>query len=214
MRDKQSVTGGGFAVPAGFSILAYADLHYVSEEEKELMRHPPASDVVVLLGDISKQSAELIADAAKETNTPVLYILGNHDDRGQYKLVDGVRNADGQLLEVDGVLFAGMSGGPRYKRGTQFMRTQEEASYVLSSLPPCNILLTHEGPYHMFRQDVPHEGFAGIDEYLKEKKPSLHLFGHQHVRASGKIYETQYVCVYRCSLITVIDGKVIEKHMF
>lgn len=127
---------------------------------------------------------------------------------GQLTTVEQAIDLDGKIVEISGVSFGGMAGGPRYKRGTQMMRTQEEADSLLSSLPPCDILITHEGPYHLFHEDTPHEGFLAIDTYIEKKHPALHLFGHQHIRYTGRVKDTITVCVYRAALITFPDFSI------
>lgn len=82
MKRDNNLAGGVDCTPAGLSILAIADLHYMSEDDYFFIDNLPDCDVVLLLGDISKQVAKRITDNASVKHTPVLYVLGNHDDRG------------------------------------------------------------------------------------------------------------------------------------
>ena len=198
---KMNAAGCGKEPAAGLSLLVFADLHYVSDEDCMLIDNLPPCDIVLMLGDISRQTSERICRSADKNRIRVLYVLGNHDDRGQLDSIPNAVNVDGRVMDVCCMRFGGAAGGPRYKRGTQVMRTQEEMDALLDTLPPCGILLTHDGPYHLFRDDVPHEGFRGIDRYLKKKQPSLLLYGHQHVFDIREIYGTKTACIYRCAMV-------------
>ena len=87
------------------TILAVADLH--SRHVEIPNNHP---DVVLLLGDISFQTVETLD---KLFSCPKLGVLGNHDGP-DYLQGTSILNVHAQVVEVEGIRFAGFSGAPRY----------------------------------------------------------------------------------------------------
>ena len=65
----------------------------------------------------------------------------------------------------------------------------------------CDILVSHETGYHYLKEDMAHEGFIGIDNYLKTYKPKYHIFGHYHNNHYFKKYNTSCYYVFQCSLL-------------
>ena len=191
-------------------MLAIADLHYITEEEWALLeRAADGVDVVLLLGDIEPYDARRIR-AVTPDHIRCLYVLGNHDRWGQYDELFGLEDMDGRVVSVkNGIRIAGLSGAPRYKDDPSWaMRTQEEMAEKALSVPAADILITHDSPYHYLNPNHSHEGYGGIDEYLKRNCPSLHLFGHHHIMHEGFYGTSKCVCIFRCALVDVRTGEV------
>ena len=182
------------------NVLAIADLHTTTYREIERIieiEKEEDYDCVILLGDICREDAEKIAENADE---PCFCVSGNHDKVGQY---DGIRNLediDGKTVVVNGVRISGVSGSLRYKPGDFCMRTEDEVREVLSGIGNTDILVSHESPYHLMNPNKTHGGFLAISDFLKEKKPKVHLFGHHHEPYEEMRDDVYEICVYKVGI--------------
>lgn len=180
-----------------------ADLHMCFYEDvrkiKEVLRSEPY-DCVIFLGDIMAEDIKEFVPCAG--GRPCLYILGNHDEWGQNNNIPGLTYIDGRTVSVNGVRISGVSGGPKYKEGPYGMRTEEEVREALSHIEDTDILISHESPYHLLNPNRSHAGFQAISDFLDEKRPPLHIFGHHHIDHEEIRNSTREVCVYGCAVIT------------
>lgn len=77
----------------------------------------------------------------------------------------------------------------------------------MSRLPAADVLLSHDQPYFESRINGmnyidPHEGLAGLADYIREKHPQIHIHGHLHWQYdkinNGNCRE---ICLYQYALI-------------
>ena len=106
-------------------ILAIADEISPFVYSENFPKNLPPFDLVLSAGDMPGHVLEFIA--TRLTKTQPIYVLGNH--REEYlrsddpetaqlvKLPGGCLNVHGRVLEVGGVLIAGVEGSPRYRSG-------------------------------------------------------------------------------------------------
>ena len=88
------------------------------------------------------------------------------------------------------------------------MHTQEEIIDLVDLLPACDILLSHEGPEVAWENGVAHEGYKGINKYLKEKKPKLLIHGHRH---KNRIYLCEgvlCVSIYKYATLDIENMRI------
>lgn len=162
-----------------------------SKERKELL-----SDVGLILsaGDLDADYLEFLVTML---NVPLVYVRGNHDGDYDRKPPEGCINADGRLVEVEGIRILGLGGSMRYKDDAGDMYTEDEmrrritrmrstvfrdvVAGRISTRRDLDILLTHapcKGYGDM--DDLPHTGFECFNELLERHRPQLHVYGHVH----------------------------------
>ena len=191
-------------------ILTIADLHSCFPEDMEAIENISKNkyDCVILLGDIFENDVENIVKAVSPK--PCYYVLGNHDRNGQNNGIDGLICMDGEKIEINGITLGGVSGGPRYKQGDFAMRTEKEIEEQLNKIGYVDILISHESPYHLMSNNTSHSGFEAITDYILEKHPYMHIFGHHHWQEETVLSDTLEYCIYKVAIVSS-DGKV--KHI-
>jgi Icc-related predicted phosphoesterase len=155
-------------------------------------------DLICTLGDLDQlQIAELIAI----TNIPKIGVYGNHDS-GVYFEPLGIKNMHLETFEFGGLTFGGFEGSVRYKNDKYAkMYTQEEATELLKDFPYVDVMLAHCPPYGINDEpnDVTHQGFKALREYVETKKPKYLLHGHTYptgATMTTKLAETEIIYVY------------------
>lgn len=123
----------------------------------------------------------------------------------------GIEDLHGKATTIDGVTFAGIGGSLRYKVSGNMFLSQKESIEIAKALPPkADVLITHDQAYRKFFVDTkseyakdPHEGLAGIRDYLKKSRPEYHLYGHLHMPHTEKEWHTTGVCIYGIGLVDI-----------
>ena len=154
------------------------------EDSLILPADPITADILLSLGDIHPVTMERAADFFMPER--VFAVRGNHDSPCA-KWPRWVECLHGRTVEAFGLCFGGIDGCWRYKKTGSFLYTQEEARAVMQTLPPVDVLISHNSPasYHE-RDDGPHQGFEAITEYIDRYTPTLVLHGHQHINAQTR----------------------------
>lgn len=161
----------------------------------------PPFDIVLSAGDMPGYVLEFVA--TRLTTQPV-YVLGNHCESvirdtatGETRPIGGSINIHGRVLEVGGLLIAGIEGSARYRPGphqyTEWqmqMMTRRMAPKLLYNRArygrAVDILLTHappKGPHE--GADYPHRGIAAFNRFAKVWQPKLHVHGHVHLNGAN-----------------------------
>jgi Icc-related predicted phosphoesterase len=188
-------------------ILAIADAISPIVYSANFPKNLPAFDLVLSAGDMPGHVLEFLA--TKLTIQPV-YVLGNHSQGYLYdpqteqkNLPGGCLNAHGRVLDVGGVLIAGIEGSARYRPGPQQYSEFQMAAMTRSLAPrlawnaltkgrAVDILLTHappKGPHE--GKDFPHRGVPAFNRFVEKWRPKLHIHGHVHL--SGANAPREYV---------------------
>ena len=184
----------------------------------------PPFDLLLSAGDMPGHVLEFLA--TKLTQQPV-YVLGNHrngylfdPETDQQQLPGGCLNAHGQVLELSGVLIAGIEGSARYRPGPQ-QYTEFEMAMMVRKLAPqllwnrwhkgraVDILLTHappKGPHE--GKDYPHRGVPAFNHFLEKWQPKLHVHGHVHL--SGANAPREYVTESGIRVINAFEFTLID----
>ena len=184
-------------------ILFIADLHdFVYENINNIVNLD--FDYCMLLGDINKVHVLYISNIIKK---PCFGIVGNHD---MFNTLDGtgIENIAFKTINLDGYNILGIDGGIRYKRGMYAMYTQEELLEKCNNLPKVDILISHETGYHYLKDDLVHEGFKAIDEYILKNEPKYNIFGHYHQQYNFMKNNTRCICVYQFIILDVDTGNI------
>lgn len=163
-------------------------------------------DLVVAAGDLHFTYLSGIVDTL---DRPGVLVPGNHDpDISGYSQragmwmrsgqpVDwpgpaGFADADGRVVDVAGLRFAGLGGCVRYRSGpnqwTQAQQARRGRKLVRSARRmtrrdgrTVDVLLTHAPPRHCGDQeDGPHHGFDCLHAVVAALRPRLLVHGHIH----------------------------------
>lgn len=167
----------------------------------------PAFDLVVSAGDMPGYVLEFIAS---KVSVPVVYVIGNHHNEylqdselGTKKLPGGCQNAHGTVLEVAGLLIAGVEGSGRYREGAHQYSERQMSGFVNRMTPrllynrltkgrAADILLTHAAPKGPHEgEDFPHRGIPAFNTFVERWQPRLHIHGHVHLCGANAPREYQ-----------------------
>lgn len=198
-------------------LLLFADLH--SFDELNLSKIIQDFDYIIFLGDISASAMKTILNWFPNKKSYV--VLGNHDDQDLLNSVNSFQALMSRfesrrypvsplhLVEenLNGYKITGFDGAVESGYKKELTKTQEEA--MESDIPTADILFSHETGYHYLSDNPVHEGFHAIDQYILEKQPALHFFGHHHKDIILKKHTTICVGMYGCSIFDV-DKKIIK----
>ena len=185
------------------NILIFSDIHYkFDKEEINYINSLQNIDVVILCGDIIIEVLEII-NVKFAGKIPVYYVSGNHDDPEQYLKYPDMKNLHLKTVDINGIIFGGYEGCFKYKENNPYHKTHKESIAELKNLPHCDIFITHDVPYNIFKFPEPHCGLKGITKFIKKKKPKINLCGHVHRDKTAKIKESDIICTYRIKFITL-----------
>ncbi|MGH3156332.1 MAG: metallophosphoesterase family protein [Streptosporangiaceae bacterium] len=160
-----------------------------------------AADVVVACGDLPFSYLGYLMNGL---DVPLVFVPGNHDpDLSGYRRSragltlragmparapwpDGAINADGAIVEVAGLRFAGLGGCRRYSEGpNQYSDWQlARRAHALRRRARwrgqrVDVLLTHAPPKGVGDgADPPHLGFSALHGLVRALQPTVLLHGH------------------------------------
>ncbi len=165
-------------------------------------------DLVLACGDLPPAYLEAIRE---RLSVPLLYVLGNHDQGvhtadGTFR--DGPvggTHVDGRVVEVRGVLIAGLDGSMRYSPRGRHQYTEGEMRRKVLALTPAlwlnrlrhgrflDILITHAPPYGIHDgDDLCHTGFRAFRRLMERYRPRYLIHGHQHIYSPSGVVRTRY----------------------
>lgn len=183
-----------------FPILIIADTHNTLTEEEVIKLRNTDYQACFLLGDVGIKDLRLLRMYISFENT--YGILGNHDD---FTLLDqfNVPNIHGKKVVIKGISFIGWEGSSKYKNEEYPSFTQKESVIFSRTLQECNVLLTHDSPYHLYSHDCAHEGLKGISLYLKKNPNTINIHGHHHIHSELLYKKTNKIyAAYKCDLLS------------
>jgi hypothetical protein len=179
--------------------------------------------MVIGCGDLPYYYLEFVATAL---SVPVAYVYGNHDSRQHMSDgrtlygPEGCIALDGQVLNVNGILMAGLGGSMRYQPGAQHQYTEAEMGWRIAQMIPAlianrlrygrclDVLVAHSPPFGIHDgADLPHIGFRSFLTLMRYAKPRYLLHGHKHVYRRDTISDTRY---HRSTVVNVYPSRVIE----
>ena len=161
-------------------MIIVTDTHNMLDEDKfrEFVRMHPNYDVCFLLGD---HSAEDIRKVLKYIDKDKIYgLLGNHDYETLFDEF-GIRNINGDMININGVNILGIQGSYRYKPARFPSFSQRESIEFLNSKDKADILVCHDNKFTTENRGNPaHQGLFGITYYLYKNKVPYYIHGHIH----------------------------------
>lgn len=172
-------------------VVPYLYTAYVREQHPDI-------DLIVGCGDLPFYYLEFLVSAL---DVPLVYVRGNHDTVPQYAMngrvlydVQGGIDLHGQVMEVEGLLFAGLEGSMRYRPEVPLMYSESEMAWEVLRLVPLllwnrarygravDVLVTHSPPFQVHdREDRAHTGFRIFHRLIRRFQPRYLLHGHVHV---------------------------------
>lgn len=137
-----------------------------------------AIQLVITLGDLTRED---ILGLAYVTAIPKIGVYGNHDS-GTYMSELGIADMHLKVWDYQGLRFGGFQGCVRYKENPDaIMYMQDEAKRMMQGFPKVNVFLSHCPPRGINdEEEVAHQGFKALRQYLDEKKPAVWLHGHTY----------------------------------
>lgn len=142
-------------------------------------------DLILSCGDLNPQYLSFLASF---TQSPVLYVRGNHDDCYEQTPPEGCICIEDKIYTYKGLRIMGLGGSIRYKKGIN-QYTQRQMQHRVSRMwlqlkckKGFDILLTHSpaaGINDGF--DSVHQGFTVFNELLDTYHPA-YLFTVTYIR--------------------------------
>ncbi|MBT8216978.1 MAG: metallophosphoesterase [Acidimicrobiia bacterium] len=166
-------------------------------------------DLVIGCGDLGMDYLDYVSSAA---NACLVYVPGNHDPDLRFRApasrpgalvfdevwgnaqpddekreLAGI-NADGRIVQVNGLSIAGLGGSIRYKQGPNQYTQREMARRARNikwrarlARKPVDIFIAHSPPAGLGDEDDgPHRGFESFIPLVEALQPKLMLHGHIH----------------------------------
>jgi Icc-related predicted phosphoesterase len=175
-------------------------------------------DLLIGCGDLPFYYLEFLISAL---DARMVYVRGNHDIGPQYTAdgrvlteVPGGLDVHRRVVEVNGLLIAGLEGSIRYRPRAPYMYSEQEMRWNAWNLIPrlmmnkirhgraLDILVTHSPPagIHDLR-DPAHRGFGVLRSLIRRFRPRYLLHGHIHVYRNDvpkvtKFLDTTVINVY------------------
>jgi len=205
-------------------VLALADAVSPVVYSENFPRNLPPFDVVLAAGDLPGHLLEFVAT---KTRTPPVYVIGNHanaylrgEDPDEVRLPGGCINAHRRVVEVGGLLIAGLEGCARYRPGPhqygQFAYHAMAAGMAPQLLwqrarrgRAVDVLLTHAPPPGPHAgADWPHRGVEAFARFHRAWRPQVHVHGHVHL--SGANAPRRYVAPGGVQVINAYEFALFE----
>jgi len=156
-----------------------------------LQEYAEGVEVVISCGDLPFEYLEYIVTFL---GVPVYYVLGNHDpDEYGKEYPGGCTPLDGEIVEIEGIPVAGLSGSMLYSGGPNqysegHMRRKARALSLkfwwrkLRGKPPPRLFVAHSPPFGLGdRTDLAHIGFESFLPLIDRYEPEWWLHGHVHL---------------------------------
>lgn len=165
-------------------------------------------ELVLSCGDLPYDYLEYVVTLL---GVPLLFVRGNHDrqwvqtEEGiQPALPQGCVDLHGRVVEVKGLLIAGLEGSQRYKPGP-YQHTEREMRWYIRRLWPrlvlnrlrtgryLDILVTHAPPRGIHDQaDLCHQGFRSLVDFMDRFAPRYLVHGHVHLYGRDTRWRSTY----------------------
>lgn len=137
-------------------------------------------ELIITLGDLTRED---ILQLEQITAIPKIGVYGNHDS-GTYMPELGIWDMHLKIWDFQGLRFGGFQGCVRYKENPDaIMYTQEEASQMMANFPKVDVFLCHCPPLGINdEEEVAHQGFQALRDYIDREQPRILLHGHTYPR--------------------------------
>lgn len=160
-------------------------------------------DLIITLGDLEYTQ---IAELGMIHTVPKIGIYGNHCTPGYLEQL-GILDLHLQTTVINGITFGGFEGSPRYKNDPYAkMYTEEEAARLLKEFPAVDVFISHSPPRGINDEDdVAHQGFIALRDYIDTHQPTYFLHGHTYPTAEQLVTQYQETHIVYVSAEKIVD---------
>lgn len=188
-------------------------------EEKALYDHfnkkrVEGVDLIISCGDLDVGYLDFLMTMV---NVPMVYVLGNHDDKLVAEPPLGGISLEGRIVNFKGYKIAGLGGCLRYNNRCINMYTESEMFWHCIKLAikaklkgGIDLFITH-APAKGYGdlEDRPHMGYECFNSLLSWFKPKYMFHGHVHTNYHRYIQKEYYhpsgTTIMNCCGYKIID---------
>ena len=142
-------------------------------------------DLIISCGDLSPSYLTFFVTLC---NVPLLYVMGNHDERYEKTPPEGCICIEDDIFVYEGIRILGLGGSMQYIPNASNQYTEREMRKRVRKLwfklwrrKGFDILVTHAPAYHVNDlDDLPHQGFRVFRDLLEKYEPKFFFHGHVH----------------------------------
>jgi uncharacterized protein len=143
-------------------------------------------EMVLACGDLPP---EYLTALRHRFDTPLYYVLGNHDLRHAASPPRGCRHIDRQLLKTGGLRLLGFSGS-RWYNGNTNQYTNQQMNQFINRLRfrlwlhgGVDVVISHAPPRFIHDAEDPcHRGFRAFRWLIDKYRPRFFIHGHIHAQ--------------------------------
>lgn len=167
-------------------ILSVADT--VTQKLLEPFGGGPSIDGIELILACGDLPPEYLSALKQRYDTPLLYVLGNHDLRYGESPPAGCVHIDRRIVTVGETKITGFSGS-RWYNGNINQYTEKQMSGFIRKMRfslwrngGVDLVMTHAPPRFIHDEEDPcHRGFRVFRGFIDKYKPRYFIHGHIHV---------------------------------
>jgi Icc-related predicted phosphoesterase len=185
------------------------------ENAAHLRRRYHDVELLISCGDLPATYLEFITSVL---NVPLFFVRGNHDT-GYDESPPGGENLHRQIIQYQGLTFAGLEGSMRYN-DSPIQYTENEMTWMVVQM---GIPLRLRRAQHGYGLDVfvahnpakgvhdlpdrPHHGFGAFVKFMEWYRPRYMVHGHVHTYDNRVTTETKYLdtCVMNINPVTLLE---------
>ena len=142
-------------------------------------------DLIISCGDLSPSYLTFFVTLC---NVPLLYVMGNHDERYEKTPPEGCICIEDDIFVYEGIRILGLGGSMQYIPNASNQYTEREMRKRVRKLwfklwrkKGFDILVTHAPAYQVNDMgDLPHQGFRVFRDLLEKYEPKFFFHGHVH----------------------------------
>lgn len=146
-------------------------------------------DLIISCGDLP---SEYLTFFVTLCNVPLLYVMGNHDQRYEEKPPEGCICIEDDIYVHQGIRILGLGGSMEYIPGSPNQYSERKMQYRVRKLyfklwrhKGFDILVTHAPARHVNDlEDLPHRGFEVFRTLMEKYEPKFFFHGHVHANYS------------------------------
>ena len=182
----------------------------------DAVQHFKGVDLILACGDLPPEYLNRLTTIFQ---TPLYYVLGNHDIRDYSTLLYGCTDLNARLVNYKGINLLGLEGS-RWYNGGAHQYTESQMWVNLLKLKPriwwgggIDIIITHAPPRFINDAEDPcHKGFRSFHGLIRRYRPAYFIHGHIHklfTDPSERITvdsDTKVVNTYGYHLLEIEDG--------
>jgi Icc-related predicted phosphoesterase len=144
----------------------------------------PGIDLVLACGDLPP---EYLSALRHRYNTPLLYVLGNHDLRYPESPPVGCFHIDRRIVTIGGLKITGFSGSRWYNGNINQYTEKQMAGFIrkmrfsLWRNKGIDLVISHAPPRFIHDGEDPcHRGFRSFLDFIDKYQPLYFIHGHIH----------------------------------